>query len=415
MAPGHDSSALDEQRLRELIDVGRSLVAEQDPGVVFRRLPEIACNLTDARYGALSVLDENRGGLERFVTHGIDADTKRAIGDLPRGLGVLGMLIDEPRPLRLSDVGQHPRSCGFPAAHPSMKSFLAVPVMIRGRAWGSLYLSEKRDGEFDEADEESVIILAEWVAIAVATAQSVAEDRTRDRIAATERERGRWARELHDESLQSLAGLRVVLSAARRSDARALDRLLELGIEQVDLTIAEMRRLIADLRPTALDELGLGAAIETLSERLALGDVIDVETDVDLDCPAGHPGQRLVPEIEDTAYRLVQEALNNAARHGGAKHARVEVSEQGETLRIRVSDDGRGFDPGARSDGYGLVSMRERIALAGGSLELRSSPGDGTTIVALLPARHRAEGDGEASGSSHSSPTEPEKEPAGGS
>ncbi len=98
---------------------------------------------------------------------------------------------------------------------------------------------------------------------------------------------------------------------------------------------------------------------------------------------------RLVPEIEDAAYRLVQEALNNAARHGGAEKAKVEAIESGDKLRLRVSDQGRGFDPHERSDGFGLVGMRERVTLAGGTLELRSSPGEGTTIVAVLPARRR--------------------------
>jgi two-component system, NarL family, sensor histidine kinase DevS len=562
---GYDSGALDEPRLRELIDVGRSLVVELDPEVVFRKVLEVACELTGARYAALGVLDEDRHELERFITHGIDEEGRRAIGNLPRGRGVLGLLIEQPRPLRLGDVGTHPRSYGFPPGHPPMSSFLGVPVMIRGHAWGNLYLTEKSEGEFDEADEQSAVILAEWTAIAVenarlyrhvesrrdemeravhrleatteiaravggetdlerileivvkraralvearsllillregddlltasvagereasmagaripvggsipgqvlearmprrigdldpsliarprsqeagvtallvplvfrgqalgvlvaldplgrdagfsdedeqvlvsfaasaaiavATAQSVAEERTRDSIAATERERGRWARELHDESLQSLAGLRVLLSAARRSDPGETDRLLTQGIEQVDGAIAEMRRLIADLRPTTLDELGLGPALEALGERLAMNDVIDVEISLDLDFPAGRAEHRLVSEIEDTVYRLVQEALNNAARHGEAKRARVEVSEDGELLRVRVSDEGHGFDPDARSDGFGLIGMRERVTLAGGALELHSSPGDGTTITAVLPARHRDEPD----------------------
>jgi signal transduction histidine kinase len=568
MAQGYDSGALDEPRLRELIDVGRALVAELDPEVIFRRMLEVACELTGARYAALGVLDDERHELERFITHGIDEEERRAIGNLPRGRGILGLLIEHPRPLRLGDVGSHPRSYGFPPGHPPMSSFLGVPVMIRGRAWGNLYLTEKRQGEFDEADEQSAVILAEWVAvaienarlyrsvashgeemeravhrleatteiaravggetnldrileivvkrgraliearsllillregdelapaslageregpvaearipiagsipgqvfeaseprrvidldpslmarpsrpeagvtallvplvfrgealgvlvaldplgrdlgfssedeqdlvsfatsaaIAVATAQSVAEERTRESIAATERERGRWARELHDESLQSLAGLRVMLSAARRSGAEESDRLLAQGIEQTDSAIAEMRRLIADLRPTTLDELGLGAALEALGERLTASGAISVDLDVDLDFPAGRATQRLVREIEDAAYRLVQEALNNAAHHGHTDRAKVEVIESGEKLRLRVSDRGRGFDPNARTEGFGLIGMRERVALAGGTLELESAPGAGTTITAILPARHRKEESQEA-------------------
>jgi two-component system, NarL family, sensor histidine kinase DevS len=561
MAQGSDSGALDEPRLRELIDVGRSLVAELDPEVIFRQVLEVACELTGARYAALGVLDEDRHELERFITHGIDAQTRRAIGNLPRGRGVLGLLIEQPRPLRLAEVGRHPRSYGFPPGHPPMTNFLGVPVMIRGHAWGNLYLTEKDGGDFDEADEQSAMILAEWAGIAVenarlyssvqsrgdemeravhrleatteiaravggetdldrileivvkrgralvearsllillatgeelttasiagereggmaqaripiagsipgqvleeraprrvhdlhpslmarpgdkeagvtallapllfrgralgvlvaldplgrdagfsaedesvllsfaasaatavATAQSVAEDRTRETIAATERERGRWARELHDESLQSLAGLRVLLSAARRSEPGELDGLLVQGIEQIDTAIAEMRRLIADLRPSTLDQLGLGAALEALGERTASGSAIEVKTNIDLDFEAGRNETRLRGEVEDTAYRLVQEALNNALHHGEAAHIAIEISEEDGALRLRVTDDGKGFDPSAPAGGFGLIGMRERAELAGGTLELLSTPGVGTTISAVIPTAYR--------------------------
>jgi signal transduction histidine kinase len=561
MAPGSDSGALDEPRLRELIDVGRSLVAEHDPEVIFRQVLEVACDLTGARYAALGVLDENRHELERFITHGIDAETRRTIGNLPRGRGVLGLLIEQPRPLRLAEVGRHPRSYGFPPGHPPMTNFLGVPVMVRGRAWGNLYLTEKGGSDFDEADEQSAMILAEWAAIAVenarlyrsvrnrgdemeravhrleatteiahavggetdldrilevvvkrgralvearsllillaageelltaaiagerergtararipiagsvpgrvleeraprrvhdlhlslmarpssehagvtallapllyrgralgvlvaldplgrdagfsdedeavllsfaasaatavATAQSVAEDRTREAIAATERERGRWARELHDESLQSLAGLRVLLSAARRSEPEELDALLAKGIDQVDSAIAEMRRLIADLRPSALDQLGLGAALEALGERTASGAAIEVQVDLDLAFEAGRSEKRLSGEVEDAVYRLVQEALSNTVHHGEAERVVVEVREEGSSLHVCVSDDGKGFDPSARTVGFGLIGMRERAELAGGSVELRSAPGEGTAIVATIPTARR--------------------------
>ncbi len=116
MALGYNSDALDEPRLRELIDVGRRLLAELDPEAVFRQVLEVACQLTGARYAALGVLDAERHELERFITHGIDDEARRAIGNLPRGRGVLGLLIEQPRPLRLGDVGDHPRSYGFPPA-----------------------------------------------------------------------------------------------------------------------------------------------------------------------------------------------------------------------------------------------------------------------------------------------------------
>ena len=558
---GDASGVLDQRRLRELIDVGRALVAELDLEAVLSRVLKVACELTGARYAAVGVLDPERRELERFITRGIDEQTRETIGSLPRGRGVLGLLIEDPAPLRLRNVGDHPRSYGFPSGHPPMSSFLGVPIVIRGEAWGNLYLTEKAGGEFDEADEQSALILAEWTAIAVgnahlyrnveqqrdeleravqsleatteiaravggetnldriletivkrgralvearsllilleergelhlaaaagefdlggelrlpvagsapgqvlqarrptrirdlganlmsqprsqgtgsaamlvplvyrgqslgvlvaldplgedtefsgeservlgsfaasaatavASAQSVAEDKVLNSIEAAERERGRWARELHDEALQSMGGLRVLLSTARRGGADGnIDELLAQAIERVDHAIAEMRRLIADLRPATLDELGLAAALEALVERLNAEETINLELEVELGFEEGRNPTRLLNQVEDTVYRLVQEGLNNAAQHGGGDRATVEAIEEGESIRVRIADSGRGFDPNQNTAGFGLRGMRERVTLAGGSLEIRSAPGSGTVIEANLPARHR--------------------------
>ena len=165
---------MDEHRLRRLIDVGRSMVAELDLDALLERLLEVAREVTGARYAALGILDDRRERLERFLTVGIDAETQASIGDLPRGHGVLGVLIEDPRPLRLSDVGAHPRSYGFPLGHPPMRSFLGVPILIDGEAWGNLYLTEKQGGPFDDQDEEAVVVLADWAAVAVETRATTA-------------------------------------------------------------------------------------------------------------------------------------------------------------------------------------------------------------------------------------------------
>lgn len=562
MAPAtNDSRVLDEPRLRELIEVGRSLVGELDQEVVLGRALEVACRLTGARYAAVGILASNRHELERFITRGIDERTREKIGDLPRGRGVLGVLIEDPVPLRLSNVGDHPRSYGFPPGHPPMTNFLGVPILIRKEAWGNLYLTEKLSGDFDEADQQSAEILADWTAIAVdnarlyrdlgkqrdtleravhgleatseitravggetdvsriletiakrgralagarsllilledggelrvaaaagesvdhaelrlrvegsapgkvfetrqasrlrdlgpdlaaqpnglemgpetllvplvfrgesvgvlvaldplaadaefgaenerllgsfaasaatavATAQSAAENSVRNSIEAAERERGRWARELHDEALQSMAGVRVVLSAAgRKEDVEGVRRLLSQAVEQVDDTIAEMRRLIADLRPATLDEFGLAAALEALVERLGWAKVLEVKLRVDLAQGVDGNPARFVAQVENTAYRLVQEALNNVAKHAGTDRASVAVVEAGGEIRIEIGDDGRGFDASEGTDGFGLLGMRERVMLASGVIVVTSAPNEGTTITATLPAEHR--------------------------
>ena len=173
--------ALDELRLRRLIDAGRSLIAKLDVEAVLHQLLDVARDVTGARYAAVGVLDDRRQELERFVTAGIDADTHRAIGDLPRGRGILGVLIEDPRPLRLEHIGDHSQSYGFPVAHPVMETFLGVPVTIREEVYGNLYLTEKEGGgAFTDADEESAVILAGWAAIAIDNARlygSVSERR----------------------------------------------------------------------------------------------------------------------------------------------------------------------------------------------------------------------------------------------
>ena len=170
---------MNEARLRRLLDVGRSLLSELDPDVVLDRLLEVAQELTSARYAAIGVLDERREALEQFITKGIDEETHRAIGELPHGRGVLGVLIRDPKPLRLADVNAHPESYGFPLAHPPMHTFLGVPITVHGDVWGNLYLTEKREGEFTEEDEESVTVLADWAAIAISNARLYRDVRQR--------------------------------------------------------------------------------------------------------------------------------------------------------------------------------------------------------------------------------------------
>ena len=166
----HDSPA--EDRFHRLIEIGRGVLAELDLEVVLGNVVEAARELTGARYAALGVLDERKESLDRFIHVGIDDDAVRVIGELPRGRGVLGELILHPEPLRLPDVSLHPHSYGFPAGHPPMRSFLGVPIAIRGEAYGNLYITEKAGAaEFTEADEEAMIILAGWAAIAVENAR----------------------------------------------------------------------------------------------------------------------------------------------------------------------------------------------------------------------------------------------------
>ena len=163
-------TALD--RLRVLVDAGIALSSELSLDALLQKLVETAAELTGARYAALGVVDRAGEGLERFLTTGIDAETYAAIGDPPRGRGVLGVLIRDARPLRLRDLAEDPRSVGFPANHPSMRTFLGVPIVLRGVAYGNLYLTEKEGGEdFSDEDEELMQLLAAQAAVAIENAR----------------------------------------------------------------------------------------------------------------------------------------------------------------------------------------------------------------------------------------------------
>jgi signal transduction histidine kinase len=219
--------------------------------------------------------------------------------------------------------------------------------------------------------------------------QSRREEQRLRRVAAAarEEERAHWARELHDETLQSLAVLRLQLSAARRaSDADALRAALDGAVEGLGLEIASLRALITELRPAALDELGLAPALESLCERTASVHGIEVRTELAV---GGRPGERLDPDLEIAVYRVVQEALTNAAKHGHAVRVEVVVCERDRELELSVRDDGRGFDPAGATKGFGLRSMRERIELAGGRLRVGSSR-QGTEVAARIPLAHAA-------------------------
>jgi signal transduction histidine kinase len=217
--------------------------------------------------------------------------------------------------------------------------------------------------------------------------ESAERERLRHSLLSAERERRRWARELHDSTLQNLAALRLILSsAARRGDARSIEAAIEETIELLGTEMRYLRGLITELRPAALDEAGIAAALAALAERAMALYELDVVVEVDL----GDAGPRLKPDLETAIYRMAQEALTNVCKHAGATRATVSVRAGEGNVALEVRDDGRGFDAEAVPSGFGLIGLRERAELAGGELEVDSSP-RGTTIRALLP-RDRPDG-----------------------
>lgn len=553
-APQPPAAGPGEESLRRLVEVGTGLLSELDLESVLRSVVSAGRELTGAKYAALGVLDGEGSELERFIYLGIDDQTRREIGSLPRGRGVLGELIREPSPLRLADVNQHPHAYGFPPGHPPMRSFLGVPITIRGEVFGNLYVTEKQGAaEFTEADQEAAEILAIWAGIAienarlytakreseeelqralrraetsvdiahavggetdvervldlivkraralveartllvllrkrgqlrvaaqagelrpgvgelvvpaedtvfhaameervaqhlergtplsearvreltgteaglvvpllfrgravgvlvaldregerkdfeeedlrllqafsssaataVATAQSVESERLQQQIEIGESERERWARELHDETLQSLAAIRISLAAALRSDAAGREQAIadaaQATVDQMEQQINDLSRLINDLRPASLERLGLAGALDTLAEECAARGGFDVDAEVAIN-------GKLTREEERTVYRIAQEALTNCVKHSAATRVSLSAKLAGDAVEIEVHDDGTGFDA-ALAEGRGLLGMRERVDLLGGELSVRSDAENGTTVKAVVP------------------------------
>ena len=259
-------------------------------------------------------------------------------------------------------------------------------MVYRGHAVGLLAAFDHGAdrGVFSEDDEQMLRTFAVSAATAVALAQSVQADRLRSSLAAADAERRRWARELHDETLQSLGGLRLLLaSVLAQGDLNPARGALEEAAEHIEREIENLRAIITELRPAALDDLGLRAAIEALLDRHReqSGATIDSE----LDLPARSADQQdMDKEMQTTVYRLLQEALTNITKHARANTVRVLVRQNDGELSIEVQDDGQGFDTSAQSSGFGLLGMNERVALAGGTLSITSGS-NGTLLAACLP------------------------------
>ena len=545
-----DAVTQTENRMRALVEAGVAITSELSLDALLQRLVEAAAELTTARYAALGVIDQSGSELESFLTTGMDAETHAAIGELPRGRGILGVLISEDAPLRLHNLGEDPRSVGFPPNHPPMNTFLGVPIHLRGVAYGNLYLTEKAGGaDFTEEDQELVGLLASqaavaienarlyeaatrwskqleslnevgnalateidldrlldliarrlrelldarlvtvllpggademrfaavagdetgqllgetitrstsktgrvlergqservdsvlddpdidphaarllaartglWVpllvrgraigvlaahdklghdvrftdtdlrlaetfadraALAVDMSERIASDSLRRAVEAQESERRRIARELHDETGQALTSILLGLKGLEEQlgDADSREAAAELR-ELVVSTLQDVRRLAVELRPSALDDFGLVAALERLTTSFGeqTGIAIDFETSL--------ADERLPNDVETALYRIVQESLTNVVKHARARHVSILLARQNGAIKVVVEDDGQGFDTsGEAPDGFGLVGMRERLALLGGRLEVESGEESGTTVAAQVP------------------------------
>src|ERR671936_804031 len=479
------TSARESDRLRTLLETGIAISSELSLDAVLERIVHAAAALTGARYVALGVIDRSGTALERFITTGIDEQTRAAIGDdfseedeelvtllaaqaavavenarlyqsatqwsrqleslneignalvgeldlarllhlvstrlreligarlvaialpmgsdlrieaadgegsaglvgllLPRALSKAGRVLERRRSERIDSILDDPEIHQETTRQLAATSGLFVPLLARDDAIGVIIGHDKlgSDPRFGDADLRLAEQFAARAAIAVDLSRRVQRDALRRVVAGQELERQRLARELHDETGQALTSILLGLNAVE--EAPTVEKIRE-GVnelrELVVATLQDVRSLPVELRPKALDDFGLTAALERLTQAFSEATGIEVQLEAALG------DERFPGEVETTLYRIVQEALTNTVKHAGARRVSILLMRRGGAATAVIEDDGRGFDPAtAREDGLGLIGMRERVAIREGTLTVESSPETGTTLVAEVPLR----------------------------
>jgi signal transduction histidine kinase len=373
----------DRYRADLLIEAGLALAPERSLQAILQRIVELAVDITVARYGAISVLAPD-GSIDGFLTEGITDEERAEIGDPPTGHGILGLLITEARPLRLADLTTHPGSVGFPPHHPPMRSLLGAPIVARGKVFGNIYVTDKQgEDEFSIDDERALQVLATQAGAAVENARLYEEMlRAQDEIRRLEvmDERERIAKELHDGVIQSLFAVGMSLQgAAALAQDEGITVRIEGAVEDIDGAIRDLRNYIFGLRPGILADRQLDQALRELGaefeERSGVVTVVDVDPGI----------AAALASIASDVVQVTREALSNVGRHAEATTCRVSLRRGVEGAILVIDDDGRGFEPGAGGKGLGIGNLRDRVASLGGSLDIKSSAGEGTTVRAVLP------------------------------
>ena len=322
-------------RLRALVEAGIALSSELSLDALLQKLVEAAAELTGARYAALGVIDQAGRQLERFVTTGLDPEAHARIGDLPRGRGILGVLIREAKPLRMADLGADPRSVGFPEHHPRMKTFLGVPILLRGVAYGNLYLTEKEGGaEFTQEDEDLVTLLAAQAAVAIENAR-LYESATR------------WLRQL--ESLNEVGNA----LASELDFARLLDLIAMRTRELVGA------RLVSIALPTLDGALRMEAAAGEGHEAV-IGRTFALDSS-----KTGRVFERARSERVDSV--LEDPEIDQSAARAFGVHAALYVPllARGRAIGVLVAHDRQGPDPRFTDDDLRLAeTFAARAAIA---------------------------------------------------
>ena len=368
----------DPAKLRRLLEATLLLEADLELPTLLRHLIDEARSMTSARYGAIGVLNDERTALIEFITVGLESEEEHQIGPRPTGKGVLGVLITDPRPLRLASLASHPDSFGFPPNHPPMTSFLGVPITVRGEVYGNLYLTDKVGWSEFTSDDESLV---EALALAAGIAVENARLHQKVQQVAVYEDRDRLARDLHDTVIQRLFAVGLSLQslavAAASSDIRER---LDAAITDLDDTIKQIRSTIYQLGSAPTDQ-GTRASILALVKDL--NPVVGCAVEVSFDGPVDSTISR---DIAEHLLAVVREALTNIGRHANARHASLSLSVVDGACRLHITDDGGGIRASAAGEGgFGLVNLRRRAEKLQGSFVTENPAAGGTSLIWQVP------------------------------
>jgi two-component system, NarL family, sensor histidine kinase DevS len=370
--------------MKRVLDAMMAMSSDLDLGSVLHRIVRAGCEIAEAQYGALGVIgssDDESLYLTEFIAEGLDDETRKIIGHLPRGKGILGLLIKHPEPIRLHDLTAHPQSYGFPEGHPLMRSFLGVPIRVRDQVFGNLYLTEKRGGgDFTVEDQDLVMALAGAAGVAIENARL----QSKVKSMAVLEDRERIARDLHDSVIQRLFATGLALQGISRisEDVAIADR-IQQSVDELDNTIRDIRGVIFALQshersPQSVRVNVLSLAAETTP---TLGFEPRVHFEGPIDAAIEH-------DVSEHILTALREMLSNVAKHANATGAEIYLKVDNE-IALTVIDNGRG--PGkARRGGHGLANLRTRSHNLGGEFELTSGKDGGSVAKWTIPRARAA-------------------------
>ena len=396
-------------RFERLLAAGVAVFSRHALGEVLQEVVDAAREVVGARYAALGVLGADGATLAQFVTSGIDEETRRRIGDLPRGRGLLGHVIRQAKPIRSVDINRHPARAGFPPNHPPMKSFLGVPVAGRKRVFGNLYLTEKIGAEeFSDEDEAIAVLLATQAAVAIDNAGLHEESQALlGQVRAMQRQRDLFFAMMNHELRNALTGVygwaeRLVRKKSPETAAQAAQEVYEAAERTMTLlnNLLDLTRLDAGKMQPVWREVELAQAIQrAVSGFEPAAETRQIRLEV---TTAAAPTTLRTDPVRFN--QILVNLLSNAVRHGPqGQPIMIQVEATGPDVRVRVIDRGPGvppdvreriFEPFERFDphsglgtGLGLPVSRRLAKVLGGRLSVEDTPGGGATFVLALPMK----------------------------